>query len=92
MAVSLMNNMTSSEVKSISFGAIEQLNLDLLQCESIISLNYWISFTILFNICTKGFANTVTIKGLPNETISLCFDDIRQVIDLIELTIIWILF
>lgn len=29
----------------------------------------------------KAFANTIKIKGLPNETISLCFDDIRQVIN-----------
>jgi len=34
VAVSLMNNMTNPEIKSISFGAVEQLNLDLLQCES----------------------------------------------------------
>ena len=34
VAQSLMNFMTSPEIKAIHFGAIDQLNLDLLQCES----------------------------------------------------------
>ena len=29
-----MNQMVNSDIKAISLGAIEQLNLDLLQCES----------------------------------------------------------
>ena len=44
VAVSLMNNMTNPDIKSISFGAIEQLNLDLLQCESIFFLYIYILY------------------------------------------------
>lgn len=35
VAQSLMTHMTNPEIKAISFGAIEQLDLDLLQCQSI---------------------------------------------------------
>jgi exocyst complex component 6 len=60
---SILNYLVSPELKQITFGAIEQLNFDLLQCET--------------------FANLVKIEGLNNETLSLSFADIRQLIDLI---------
>ncbi len=34
VAQALMNQMVNPEIKAINMGAIEQLNLDLLQCES----------------------------------------------------------
>jgi len=38
-----------------------------------------------------AFASTVRINGLSNETISLCFDDIRQLLNLL-LTKEWSLY
>jgi hypothetical protein len=58
-----MNHMTNSDIRAIHIGAIEQLNLDLLQCET--------------------FANSVRINDMDNETIMLCYADVRQLIDLI---------
>ncbi len=37
VAQALMNQMINPDIKAINMGAIEQLNLDLLQCESIIN-------------------------------------------------------
>jgi hypothetical protein len=84
IAQSLTSRMLSSEVKAINFGAIEQLNLDLLQCESE-SYQEKNSFLTLFvrklfkNLYNLAFASSIQIHGLDNDTILLCFTDIRQV-------------
>jgi len=59
----LINHILSADVKAISFGALEQMSLDLMQCEV--------------------FATKINIPNLDSETLLLCFQDIRQLLDLI---------
>ncbi|CAF0753822.1 unnamed protein product [Adineta ricciae] len=60
---SLTNILLSQDVKAISFGALEQMSLDLMQCEV--------------------FASKINIANLDSETLLLCFQDLRQLLDLI---------
>ncbi|CAF3446362.1 unnamed protein product [Rotaria sp. Silwood1] len=63
ISTSLTEKILSSDVKAISFGALEQMSLDLMQCEV--------------------FASKVNIPNLDGETLLLCFQDLRQLLDLI---------
>ena len=80
--------MISPEIKAINMGAIEQLGLDLMQCEStndsniFVPIYFWFCipiFTILLLKFILVFASIVQIEGLDNDTILLCFTDLRQV-------------
>lgn len=46
VASQLTNQMLNPDVKAINMGAIEQLNLDLMQCECIIFIFIWLVFHI----------------------------------------------
>ncbi|CAF3177319.1 unnamed protein product [Rotaria socialis] len=63
ISTSLIDKILSAEVKAISLGALEQMSLDLMQCEV--------------------FASKVNIANLDSETLLLCFQDLRQLFDLI---------
>ncbi|CAF2647248.1 unnamed protein product [Rotaria sp. Silwood2] len=63
ISTSLTEKILSPEVKAISLGALEQMSLDLMQCEV--------------------FASKVNIANLDSETLLLCFQDLRQLLDLI---------
>ncbi|CAF1068476.1 unnamed protein product, partial [Rotaria sordida] len=63
ISTSLTEKILSQDVKAISFGALEQMSLDLMQCEV--------------------FASKVNIPNLDGETLLLCFQDLRQLLDLI---------
>jgi hypothetical protein len=76
--------MLNPDKKAINIGAVEQLNLDLLQCESkIYLLGKYLPFSILMCSINKNFkiafASSININGLDNEIILLCFAEIRQV-------------
>jgi hypothetical protein len=55
--------MTNPEIKAISFGAVEQLNLDLLQCESNRT------YTNYFNPLTNLFINVKFINIKCSQTL-----------------------
>ncbi|CAF3848665.1 unnamed protein product [Rotaria magnacalcarata] len=63
ISTALMDKILSAEVKAISLGALEQMSLDLMQCEV--------------------FASKANIANLDSETLLLCFQDLRQLFDLI---------
>lgn len=63
IATLLIDVLISPEVKAISFGALEQMSLDLMQCEV--------------------FATKINIPNLHSETLLLCFQDLRQLLELI---------
>ncbi|XP_053203793.1 exocyst complex component 6B-like [Panonychus citri] len=63
MASSLINFLLDEDVKAISMGALEQFNLDLLQCEF--------------------FANSEPVKGFEDNTLQMCFAELRQLVDLL---------
>lgn len=62
IASSLMNFLMDEEVKAISMGALEQFNLDLIQCEL--------------------FASSEPVKGVEDESLQMCFLELRQLMDL----------
>lgn len=64
-------------MKAISFGALDQMSLDLMQCESSIDLLKNLQIKILFYLV---FASKINIANLDSETLLLCFQDLRQVI------------
>ncbi|CAF3809641.1 unnamed protein product, partial [Adineta steineri] len=63
ISASLINIILSPDVKALSFGALEQMSLDLMQCEV--------------------FASKINIANLDSETLLLCFQDLRQLLDLV---------
>ncbi|UJR27102.1 hypothetical protein I4U23_008402 [Adineta vaga] len=63
ISMSLTSILLSSDVKAISFGALEQMSLDLMQCEI--------------------FASKINFGNSDSETLLLCFQDLRQLLDLI---------
>ena len=82
-----MDLLLSDDVKSISMGALQQVNLDVIQCERklpIISLDN----VILINenkhvFLGKEFAASEPVPGFEDGTLLSSFLDLRQLLDLL---------
>jgi hypothetical protein len=65
----------SPEVKALSLGALEQMSLDLMQCEG----EPFERERSLIHCLALVFASKINIANMDSETLLLCFQDLRQV-------------
>lgn len=81
----LMDLLMSEDIKSVSMGALQQVNLDVIQCER----NYWFSSRQLIcfqltNFCfITEFAASEPVPGFEDGTLLSTFLDLRQLLDLL---------
>lgn len=82
IADSMLHMLMNEEIKQISMGALNQLNLDLLQCE-----RKFASFSLI-NADLRGlvpaeFAASEPVKGLQEDELLKYFEKLRELLDLL---------
>ncbi len=91
IAACLTQQLVNNEVPSLSMGALQQVNLDLMQCESrfrnfrlqsskTATFPFRPRFSVTkFFVCFSVFANSEPVPGFNDGTLQLAFTDLRQV-------------
>ena len=84
MAQILMELLLREDVKQMSMGALQQVNLDVIQCE-----RKWFIFEKNYSICKQiflvrvEFAASEPVPGFEDGTLLSTFHDLRQLLDLL---------